>query len=167
MPGAAPRPGSGTAATWDGCGTRHRTTRCAPWSPSWPVEPLRSARNREVDEAYAGEQLVAVRRAAVNARIAELEGAARRLEARQEYEQSAGVRRQIWTLQQYGIALRERGVPRRSDAERDRPAASGSGRLRSPSGGGSAAGRGARPCGPTRARPAAVCWCRPARSGCL
>ncbi|MBO8184442.1 DNA primase [Streptomyces spirodelae] len=74
------------------------------------VEPLRSARNREVDEAYAGEQLVAVRRAAVNARIAELEGAARRLEARGEYEQSAGVRQQIWTLQQYGIALRERGA---------------------------------------------------------
>lgn len=74
------------------------------------VEPLRSARNREVDEAYAGEQLVAVRRAAVNARIGELEGTARRLEARQEYEQSAGVRQQIWTLQQYGIALRERGA---------------------------------------------------------
>ncbi|MFF8282911.1 DNA primase [Streptomyces albus] len=74
------------------------------------VEPLRSARNREVDEAYAGEQLVAVRRAAVLARIAELEGAARRMEARQEYERSAAVRQQIWTLQQYGTALRERGA---------------------------------------------------------
>ncbi|WP_405803514.1 DNA primase [Streptomyces sp. NBC_01187] len=74
------------------------------------VEPLRSARNRDPDEAYAGEQLVAVRRAAVNARISDLEGAARRLEARQDVEQSAAVRRQIWTLQQYGIALRERGA---------------------------------------------------------
>ncbi|MEU5835812.1 DNA primase [Streptomyces diacarni] len=74
------------------------------------VEPLRSSRSRDVDEAYAGEQLVAVRRAAVLARIAELEGAARRLEARGEYERSAGVRQQIWTLQQYGTALRERGA---------------------------------------------------------
>ncbi|GEB51101.1 hypothetical protein SCA03_36520 [Streptomyces cacaoi] len=74
------------------------------------VEPLRAARNREPDEAYAGEQLVAVRRAAVNARIAELEGVARRLEARRDVEQSAAVRQQIWTLQQYGIALREHGA---------------------------------------------------------
>ncbi|NSC21612.1 DNA primase [Streptomyces albus subsp. chlorinus] len=74
------------------------------------VEPLHSARSREVDEAYAGEQLVAVRLAAVRARITELEGTARRLEARQEYERSAGVRQQIWTLQQYGTALRERGA---------------------------------------------------------
>ncbi|WP_344531691.1 DNA primase [Streptomyces albiaxialis] len=74
------------------------------------VEPLRSPRSRGVDEAYAGEQLVAVRIAAVNARIADLEGAARRLEARQDYEGSAPVRQQIWTLQQYGTALRERGA---------------------------------------------------------
>ncbi|NGO71441.1 DNA primase [Streptomyces boncukensis] len=74
------------------------------------VEPLRSARNREVDEAYAGEQLVAVRLAAVGARIAELEGAARRLEARQDHQGAVPVRQQIWTLQQYGTALRERGA---------------------------------------------------------
>lgn len=74
------------------------------------VEPLRAGRNRDPDEAYAGEQLVAVRRAAVNARIAELEGAARRLEARQDFVRSAAVRQQIWTLQQYGTALRERGT---------------------------------------------------------
>ena len=74
------------------------------------VEPLRSARNREVDAAYAGEQLVAVRRAAVNARITELEGVAMRLEARQEYEHSAAVRQERWTLLQYDVALRERGA---------------------------------------------------------
>ena len=74
------------------------------------VEPLRSARNREPDAAYAGMQLVAVRLAAVNARIAELEGAARRLEARRDAESAGEVRRQIWTLQQYGTALREQGA---------------------------------------------------------
>lgn len=74
------------------------------------VEPLRAGRNRDPDEAYAGEQLVAVRTAAVNARIAELEGTARRLEARQDFVQSAAVRQQIWTLQQYGTELRGRGA---------------------------------------------------------
>ncbi|MGW7519946.1 DNA primase [Streptomyces sp. NPDC054796] len=74
------------------------------------VEPLRSARGRDPDEVYAGMQLVAVRLAAVNARIADLESAARRLEAQRDYEQSASVRQQIWTLQQYGRALRERGA---------------------------------------------------------
>ncbi|GAB2806598.1 DNA primase [Streptomyces daliensis] len=74
------------------------------------VEPLRSARGRDPDEVYAGMQLVAVRLAAVNARIADLESAARRLEAQRDHEQSASVRQQIWTLQQYGRALRERGA---------------------------------------------------------
>ncbi len=70
------------------------------------VEPLRS--KRQADEVYAGMQLVAVRLAAVNARITDLEGTARRLEAQRE--SSAGVRQEIWTLQQYGRALREKGA---------------------------------------------------------
>jgi DNA primase len=74
------------------------------------VEPVRAARGREPDEAYAGMQLVAVRLAAVEARIAELEGSARRLEAQGDMERSAAVRQQLWTLQQYGRALRERGA---------------------------------------------------------
>ncbi|MBA0049941.1 DNA primase [Streptomyces sp. AJS327] len=75
------------------------------------VEPPRiSRRGREPDREYAGTQLVAVRLAAVQARLAELEGSARRLEAQRELERSAEVRREIWTLQQYGIALRERGA---------------------------------------------------------
>ncbi|MCF6521788.1 DNA primase [Streptomyces sp. JJ36] len=74
------------------------------------VEPLRSARGREVDQAYAGEQLVAVRLAAVHARIAELEGSARRLEAQHDHERAAPVREQLWVLQQYARALRDRGA---------------------------------------------------------
>ncbi|MFC4493151.1 DNA primase [Streptomyces ovatisporus] len=74
------------------------------------VEPLRSARGREPDEIYAGMQLVAVRLAAVNSRIADLEGTARRLEAQRDDERAVSVRQEIWTLQQYGRALRERGA---------------------------------------------------------
>ncbi|SCK18653.1 DNA primase [Streptomyces sp. WMMB 714] len=74
------------------------------------VEPLRSARGREPDEMYAGMQLVAVRLAAVNSRIADLESTARRLEAQRDDERAVSVRQEIWTLQQYGRALRERGA---------------------------------------------------------
>ncbi|SCK40157.1 DNA primase [Streptomyces sp. WMMB 322] len=74
------------------------------------VEPLRSARGREPDEMYAGMQLVAVRLAAVNARIADLESSARRLEAQRDDERSAAVRQEIWTLTQYGRSLKERGA---------------------------------------------------------
>ncbi|OEV02667.1 hypothetical protein AN216_14325 [Streptomyces oceani] len=72
------------------------------------VEPLRTT--READEVYAGEQLIAVRLAAVDARVAELESSARRMEARRDFEGSAPVREQLWTLQQYGRGLRERGA---------------------------------------------------------
>ncbi|THA26578.1 DNA primase [Streptomyces sp. RKND-216] len=74
------------------------------------VEPLRAARGREPDEIYAGMQLVAVRLAAVHARIAELEGSARRLEAQRDHESAAPVREQLWVLQQYARALRDRGA---------------------------------------------------------
>ncbi len=74
------------------------------------VEPLRSARGRDPDELYAGMQLVAVRLAAVNSRIADLESTARRLEAQRDDERAVSVRQEIWTLQQYGRALRERGA---------------------------------------------------------
>ncbi|MFR9756948.1 DNA primase [Streptomyces sp. TR06-5] len=74
------------------------------------VEPLRAARGREPDALYAGEQLVAVRLAAVEARVAELEGTARRLEAQRDHEAAAPVREQLWVLQQYARALRDRGA---------------------------------------------------------
>ncbi|MGP3969233.1 DNA primase [Streptomyces sp. 6N223] len=73
------------------------------------VEPLRT--RRDPDEFYAGEQLVRVRLAAVDRRIADLEGAARRLEAQRDAERSAAVRQELWTLQRYRTELRERGAP--------------------------------------------------------
>jgi DNA primase len=72
------------------------------------VEPLRT--RRDPDEIYAGEQLVRVRLAAVERRITELEGSARRLEAQGDAERSAAVRQEIWTFQQYRTELRERGA---------------------------------------------------------
>ncbi|MET7637953.1 DNA primase [Streptomyces sp. NPDC005438] len=63
---------------------------------------------RQVDETYAGMQLVAVRRAAVNERIRELEGSALRLES--EGGDSTELRREIWALQRYGTGLAERGA---------------------------------------------------------
>lgn len=74
------------------------------------VEPLRAARGREPDELYAGMQLVAVRLAAVHARIAELEGAARRMEAQHDHDRAGPVREQLWVLQQYARSLRDRGA---------------------------------------------------------
>ncbi|MDB1087671.1 DNA primase [Streptomyces sp. ACA25] len=72
------------------------------------VEPLRT--RRAADETYAGEQLVGVRLAAADRRITELESSALRLEAQGEQEHSAALRQEVWTLQQYRTALRERGV---------------------------------------------------------
>ncbi|WFB09721.1 DNA primase [Streptomyces sp. LX-29] len=71
------------------------------------VESLRT--RRDPDVAYAGEQLVRVRIAAVDARIADLEGAARRCEAQGDHEGAADVHKEAWVLQQYARSLRERG----------------------------------------------------------
>ncbi|GAA1926284.1 DNA primase [Streptomyces sodiiphilus] len=72
------------------------------------VEPLRTP--REPDAAYAGEQLVRVRLAAVDQRITEMEGTARRLEAQGRTDDATAVRQELWVLQQYGRALREKGA---------------------------------------------------------
>ncbi|MFE7297274.1 DNA primase [Streptomyces sp. NPDC057579] len=72
------------------------------------VEPLHT--RREPDLAYAGEQLVRVRIAAVDARIASLEGAARRCEFQNDHDGAATVHKEAWVLQQYGQSLRERGA---------------------------------------------------------
>jgi DNA primase len=75
------------------------------------VEPLELPRRkqREVD-VYAGELLVKVRLAAVERRIAELESAARRLEAQSDTARATAVRQEVWTLQQYRTALLDRGA---------------------------------------------------------
>ncbi|MGD9483328.1 DNA primase [Streptomyces sp. TRM70308] len=74
------------------------------------VESPRHPGGGEPDEAYAGEQLVAVRLAAVRARVAELEGSARRLDAQGQPERAAAVWQELWVLEQYATSLRARGA---------------------------------------------------------
>ncbi|GAB3110739.1 DNA primase [Streptomyces calidiresistens] len=72
------------------------------------VEPLHTP--RDPDEVYAGEQLVRVRLAAVDRRVLDLDGAALRAESRGAGDEATALRRELWVLQQYGRALRERGA---------------------------------------------------------
>ncbi|MCK1795790.1 DNA primase [Streptomyces sp. XM4193] len=74
------------------------------------VETPRSPGSGDPDELYAGQQLVAVRLAAVRSRTAELEGSARRLDAQGAGARSAPLWQELWVLQQYATALRERGA---------------------------------------------------------
>ncbi|MET7764286.1 DNA primase [Streptomyces sp. NPDC005393] len=74
------------------------------------VEPLRTPSRREADEAYAGEQLVRVRLAAVNHRITEIQGTFQRLGQHADPAHLAAVQNELWVLQQYGRSLRDRGA---------------------------------------------------------
>lgn len=74
------------------------------------VEAPRHPGGGEPDAVYAGQQLVAVRLAAVRTRTAELEGSARRLDAQGASQQSAPLWQELWVLQQYATTLRERGA---------------------------------------------------------
>ncbi|MGI5443108.1 DNA primase [Streptomyces shenzhenensis] len=65
---------------------------------------------RTVDETYAGEQLVTVRRRAVERRIRDIQGTVRRLEAGGDPAQLAASRNELWVLQQYDQALKVRGA---------------------------------------------------------
>ncbi|MEV3859071.1 DNA primase [Streptomyces sp. NPDC050095] len=65
---------------------------------------------KTVDEAYAGEQLVTVRRRAVERRIRDVQGTFTRLGSTGDPAQLAAVQNELWVLQQYGQALRERGA---------------------------------------------------------
>lgn len=65
---------------------------------------------RTVDENYAGEQLVWVRRRAVDRRIQEVQGTLIRLGSGGDPAHLAAVQNELWTLQQYGQALREHGA---------------------------------------------------------
>ncbi|MEU2775261.1 DNA primase [Streptomyces sp. NPDC007162] len=64
---------------------------------------------RTVDENYAGEQLVTVRRRAVDRRIHEIQITLTRLGSGGDPAQLAAVQNELWVLQQYGQALREHG----------------------------------------------------------
>jgi DNA primase len=65
---------------------------------------------KTVDEAYAGDQLVTVRRRAVDRRIRDVQGTLTRLGNGGDPAQLASVQNELWVLQQYGQALREKGA---------------------------------------------------------
>ncbi|MFE9834643.1 DNA primase [Streptomyces sp. NPDC005551] len=65
---------------------------------------------RTVDEAYASDQLVMVRRRAVDRRIQQVQGSLARASAQGDPARLAAVQNELWVLQQYGQALRERGA---------------------------------------------------------
>ncbi|MGW6055024.1 DNA primase [Streptomyces sp. NPDC055189] len=65
---------------------------------------------KQVDEIYAGMQLVQVRLRAVDRRIRDVQGSLTRLTAQGDAAQLAAVQNELWVLQQYGRALRERGA---------------------------------------------------------
>ncbi|MFG3505979.1 DNA primase [Streptomyces sp. NPDC047821] len=71
------------------------------------VEPLHG---RTVDEAYAGEQLVAVRLRAVDRRVRDVQGALARLGSHADPDHLAAVQNELWVLQQYAQSLRNRGA---------------------------------------------------------
>ncbi|RPF33292.1 DNA primase [Streptomyces sp. TLI_185] len=64
---------------------------------------------RTVDENYAGEQLVTVRRRAVERRVRDIQITVRRLEAGGDPAQLAAVKNELWVLQQYDQALKVQG----------------------------------------------------------
>ncbi|WP_028800996.1 DNA primase [Streptomyces sp. 142MFCol3.1] len=65
---------------------------------------------KTVDEGYAGDQLVMVRRRAVDRRVRDVQSSLARLSAHGDPAQLAAVQNELWVLQQYGQALRERGA---------------------------------------------------------
>ncbi|MFI2432009.1 DNA primase [Streptomyces sp. NPDC018693] len=65
---------------------------------------------RTVDENYAGEQLVTVRRRAVQRRINEIQITVKRLEAGGDPAQLAAAKNELWVLQQYDQALKAHGA---------------------------------------------------------
>ncbi|MFI6402790.1 DNA primase [Streptomyces sp. NPDC050548] len=65
---------------------------------------------RTVDENYAGEQLVTVRRRAVVRRIHDIQGALTRLGSHGDSAELAAVQNELWVLQQYDQALQVHGA---------------------------------------------------------
>ncbi|GGS44389.1 DNA primase [Streptomyces cinerochromogenes] len=71
------------------------------------VEPIL---RRTVDETYAGTVLVQIRRRAVERRIRDIQSQMTRLSTGGDPAQLAAVQNELWVLQQYDQALRERGA---------------------------------------------------------
>ncbi|PIM73310.1 DNA primase [Streptomyces sp. JV178] len=65
---------------------------------------------KTVDEIYAGAQLVTVRRRAVERRVRDVQSSLARLGTHGDPAQLAAVQNELWVLQQYDQALRERGA---------------------------------------------------------
>ncbi|MGW2819819.1 DNA primase [Streptomyces sp. NPDC001443] len=65
---------------------------------------------RTVDENYAGEQLVTVRRRAVERRIRDIQSTLARLGSQGDPVRLAAVQNELWILQQYDQTLREQGA---------------------------------------------------------
>ncbi|MDQ0786844.1 DNA primase [Streptomyces sp. B3I7] len=65
---------------------------------------------RTVDEHYAGEQLVTVRRRAVERRVRDIQSRLTRLTAHGDPAQLGAVQNELWVLQQYDQALRTGGA---------------------------------------------------------
>ncbi|GAA2431828.1 DNA primase [Streptomyces glaucus] len=65
---------------------------------------------RTVDEVYAGEVLVRVRRRAVERRVRDIQSRLTRLGAHGDPAELAAVQNELWVLQQYDQALREHGA---------------------------------------------------------
>ncbi|MGX8905959.1 DNA primase [Streptomyces netropsis] len=66
--------------------------------------------NKNVDEIYAGVQLVQVRLRAVERRIEEVQGNLVRLGAQAAPEHLTAVQNELWVLEQYGRSLKDRGA---------------------------------------------------------
>jgi len=65
---------------------------------------------RTVDDIYAGDVLVSVRRRAVGRRIHEVQGTHARLTTHGDPAQLAAVQNELWVLQQYDLALQNQGA---------------------------------------------------------
>ncbi|WP_030682332.1 DNA primase [Streptomyces cellulosae] len=65
---------------------------------------------KTVDENYAGDQLVTVRRRAVERRIRDIQSSLTRLGTHGDPAQAAAVQNELWVLQQYDQALRAHGA---------------------------------------------------------
>jgi DNA primase len=65
---------------------------------------------KEVDDTYAGAQLVTVRRRAVERRVRDIQSTLTRLGSHADPAHLSAVQNELWVLQQYDQALRERGA---------------------------------------------------------
>ncbi|MGW2601953.1 DNA primase [Streptomyces klenkii] len=71
---------------------------------------VEAIRHKNVDEVYAGIQLVQVRLRAVERRIQEVQGSLIRLGSRPDPEHLTAVQNELWVLEQYARSLKDRGA---------------------------------------------------------